>query len=35
MDAEQDFYGFLVYNGIATEAELDLVTNIAGYSVET
>ena len=35
MEEEQDFYEFLVYNGIATEDELDLVTNIAGYSVET
>ncbi len=35
MEAEQDFYDFLVEYGIATEDELDLVCNIAGYSVQT
>ena len=35
MEKEQDFYDFLDYNGIATTAEIDLVCNIAGYSVQT
>ena len=35
MDAENDLFEFLDYNGIATTDEIDLVCNIAGYSVET
>lgn len=35
MEPEQDFYEFLDYNGIATTDEIDLVCNIAGYSVQT
>ena len=34
MEAEQDFYDFLVYNGIATEDELDLVTNCYGFTID-
>ena len=35
MDAEQYFYDFLVYNGIATEDEIDLVTNCYGFTIDT
>ena len=35
MEEENDFYEFLVDNGIATNAEIDLVCDIAGYSVST
>ena len=35
MEEEQDFYDFLVYNGIATEDELDLVTNCYGFTIDT
>ncbi len=35
MDAENDFYNFLVEYGIATEDELDLVTNCYGFTIDT
>ena len=35
MEAEQDFYDFLVEYGIATEDELDLVTNCYGFTIDT
>lgn len=35
MDEENEWYEFLDYNGIATTDEIDLVCNIAGYSVQT
>lgn len=35
MDEENEWYEFLQDNGIATPDEIDLVTNIAGYSVDT
>lgn len=35
MEAEQEFYEFLVEHGIATEDELDLVTNCYGFTIDT
>lgn len=35
MHEEQDFYDFLVEYGIATEDELDLVTNCYGFTIDT
>lgn len=35
MNEENDWYEFLEYNGIATPDEIDLVCNVAGYSVDT
>lgn len=35
MNEENKWYEFLDYNGIATTDEIDLVCNIAGYSVQT
>ena len=32
---EHDWYEFLEENGIATIDEIDLVCNVAGYSVDT
>lgn len=34
-DDEQEFYEFLVEHGIATEEELDLVTNCYGFTTDT
>lgn len=35
MHEEHEWYEFLDENGIATPDEIDLVCNIAGYSVQT
>ena len=35
MEAEQDFYDFLVEYGIATEDELDPVTIRYGFTIDT
>ena len=35
MSEENDFYEFLVEHEIATEEELDLVTNCYGFTIDT
>ena len=35
MDVENNIYNFIVELEIATEQEIDLVTSIVGYNVET
>lgn len=35
MDEEHEWYDFLVEYQIATTEEIDLVCNVAGYSVDT
>lgn len=35
MEAEHEWYEFLEENEIATTDEIDLVCNVAGYSVDT
>lgn len=35
MPEENEWYDFLVYNGIATNDEINLVCDVAGYSVDT
>lgn len=35
MDEEHEWYEFLEENEIATTDEIDLVCNVAGYSVDT
>lgn len=35
MDNVNEYYDFLIEQGIATEAELDLITSINGYNIDT
>lgn len=35
MNNVNEYYDYLIEQGIATEAELDLITSINGWSIET
>lgn len=35
MDNVNEYYSYLIDQGIATESELDLITSINGWSIET